>query len=101
MLQGNIAASYILIPSEAKHHYPTTFKTVIGVMAGTIGITLILAFVMARENRKRDREHAAMRVDMQGVEDEKAGVFGETDVEDERGHLDLSDGRNKAFRYTL
>lgn len=98
--QGNIAASYILIPSEAEHHYPTTFKTVIGVMAGTIGITLILAFVMVRENKKRDREHASARVDLQGVEDEKAGPFGEAEQEEDE-RVDLSDGKNKSFRYTL
>ncbi|GHJ89426.1 hypothetical protein NliqN6_5828 [Naganishia liquefaciens] len=84
---GNIASSYILLAQEAENHYPTTFKTVIGVMGATVAITLFLAFVMARENARRDASKRARRNDgsMMGEVregDEKAvGLSGAEDDE--------------------
>ncbi|KAJ9107150.1 hypothetical protein QFC19_002810 [Naganishia cerealis] len=111
---GNIAASYILLPSEAKHHYPTTFKTVIGVMCATIGITMFLSLVMARQNRARDAlqrqvaggatgtmQHEQLSQGEEETEKMPVGDFkgGVEKVED--GWEDVSDGQNKSFRYTL
>lgn len=74
----------------------------IGVMCGTVGITLLLAFVMARENRKRDAEHGQLSGVGHGIEDEKsAGVFAGEEEEEVLGQKNLSDGTNKEFRYTL
>ena len=103
--KGNIASSYILLPAEAKQHYPTTFKTVIGVMGATIAITLLLAFVMARENARRDaarrarRDDGGMMGEVQEGDEKTVGMTGEEEDEVVRG--DLSDGRDERFRYTV
>ncbi|KAJ9111253.1 hypothetical protein QFC22_006553 [Naganishia vaughanmartiniae] len=102
---GNIAASYILLPSEAKHHYPTTFKTVIGVMCATIGVTLIISLFMARENKRRDAEQfasvgARRDVRVTDVENEKEAVDLGIAREEEEAR-DVSDGQNRSFRYIL
>ncbi|KAJ9119271.1 hypothetical protein QFC24_005742 [Naganishia onofrii] len=100
---GNIAASYILLPSEAKHHYPTTFKTVIGVMCATIGVTLIISLVMSRQNKRRDTEQfAGSRGDGRVVEAEFEKNAVDSGLErDEDVVRDVSDGQNRSFRYTL
>lgn len=103
--KGNIASSYILLPEEAKQHYPTTFKTVIGVMGATIAITLILAFLMAHENARRDaarrarRDDGAMMGEVQAGDEKTVGMTGGEEDQVVRG--DLSDGRDERFRYTL
>ncbi|KAI5448756.1 hypothetical protein NCC49_000784 [Naganishia albida] len=103
---GNIAASYILLPSEAKHHYPTTFKTVIGVMCATIGLTLIITFFMARENKRRDAvqfpsSQPPSEEHQRGLETEKDVGALNHEGDEEYIQRDVSDGHNKSFRYTL
>lgn len=75
-------------------------------MCATIGLTLIITFVMARENRRRDTEqfsssHGQSQVHQQRLENEKeAGMLGQ-EGEEEYVQGDVSDGQNKSFRYTL
>lgn len=95
-----------MLPSEAKHHYPTTFKTVIGVMCATIGLTLIITFFMARENKRRDAEqfppsHGQTLGHQGGLENEKDMGALEREGDEEYIQRDVSDGQNKSFRYTL
>lgn len=70
---GNIASGYILLPDEAARHYPTTFKIVIGVMAATIGLALLLAFIMYRDNMRHSRLQQSRQqgqvIDKDGVTD--------------------------------
>lgn len=108
---GNIASSYILLPSEAKDHYPTTFKTVVGVMCATIGLALMLAAVMAWENKRRgggwfgETEHMEPSLSGDRAEEEaqEKSSGGRASQESAAAStlLDETDRENKKFLYIL
>ncbi|UZJ57001.1 hypothetical protein CBS101457_006321 [Exobasidium rhododendri] len=91
---GNIASGYILRTTEAAHHYPTTFKIIIGVMCATIALAFLLAVVMTMENRKRDRSQIN---DDSSLDNDKNFRKGGSEVSDDV--LDRTDGLNPHFRY--
>lgn len=75
-------------------------------MCATIGLTLIIAFVMATENKRRDTEqfsspHGQSQVHQQGLENEKEVGALEQEGGEEYVQRDVSDGQNRSFRYTL
>lgn len=109
IFSDQIASSYILVPSEAKDHYPTTFKTVVGVMCATIGLALMLSAVMAWENRRRgggwfaDKDSLSSQPDLRPEEPSEKGEDGRPSQESAAAStlLDVTDCENKDFRYTL
>lgn len=109
IFSDQIASSYILVPSEAKDHYPTTFKTVVGVMCATIGLALMLSAVMAWENRRRgggwfaDKDSVSSQPDLRPEEPSEKGEDGRPSQESAAAStlLDVTDRENKDFRYTL
>lgn len=75
-------------------------------MCATVGLTLIITFAMARENRRRDRKQFSQTHDLaypqnRGLEKEKE--LGAPEQEEDKAYIqrDVSDGQNKSFRYTL
>ena len=73
-------------------------------MGATVAITLFLAFVMARENARRDALKRARRDDgsmMSEVREGDEKAVGLSGAEDDEVRGDVSDGRDERFRYTL
>lgn len=110
---GNIAASYILVASEAAQHYPTTWKVIIAMMVITMGLAAILAAIFVFENRARDKRAsgAAVAVESSGREERQ---IDQDDVHDEEVKSnqtleeateieaqDLTDKQNRKYRYVL
>ncbi|CAO1616673.1 unnamed protein product [Parajaminaea phylloscopi] len=60
---GNIASSYILKGSEAKHNYRSTWKIIIAMMIVTMALAIILAGLLLWENRRRDRDQSSVTDD--------------------------------------
>lgn len=72
-------------------------------MCATIGVTLILALVMARQNKSRDAQQlSSTRGDGRAMdmENEKAAIDSGLDRDEHEGR-DVSDGQNRSFRYIL
>lgn len=75
-------------------------------MCATIGLTLIITFFMARENKRRDAvqfpsSQPPPEEHRRGLETEKdVGALGH-EGDEEYIQRDVSDGQNKFFRYTL
>lgn len=100
---GNIISSYILVASERREHYPTTFKIVIGCMGATMFLAILQGILYARENTRRDRLYGKTRIGQQYVDgDLKVGSEEEHNIEQEIDGIneqDQSDQQNKQFRY--
>lgn len=97
---GNIASSYILISSEKKDHYPTTFQIVIGCMCATMALAIIQALYLSRENRRRDRIYGQSVVQNSVKSDNDNEAQLKEDQLESTVHHDLTDRQNTNFRYT-
>jgi len=124
---GNIAASYTVIASEAKKKYPSTWITVIVAMGVSSIASLVLRFLLVRENKRRDALEAqnssvegsptlnqaggvapAYKVNSRQHEQEKSAALGlEVDVDAQAPpinideYADLTDKQIPEFRYSL
>ncbi|CAO1638452.1 unnamed protein product [Sympodiomycopsis kandeliae] len=100
---GNIAAAYILKPSEAANHYPTTWKIIIAMMIVTMGLAGLLAAMFFWQNKKRNTSgtKGPIQSSQQGDVDQKQRDSTDPSF-DEKVQLDeqdLTDWENKRFRY--
>lgn len=106
---GNIASAYILKPSEAAQHYPTTWKIIIAMMVVTMGLSGVLALLFAWENSKRSKTEATGLVDRQTKQadehdEDMRRKSADMDSMEERIRLNdenLTDWQNKHFRYVF
>lgn len=108
---GNIAAAYILKPTEAARHYPTTWAIITAMMLVTMALAGLLAGIMAWENRKRDREGHTTKSQIEqlgGMAEDPVGRVQDDLASEEslKMHIeldqkDLTDKQNRAFRYVF
>ena len=104
---GNIASSYSVIAQEQKVRYRSAWITLIAAMAFTTVASLVLRWMFATENKKRDLA-AAGPAGILGqdptAEGEKAAETPGVDSEGgepSRLDQDLTDMERPDFRYTL
>lgn len=101
---GNIASSYTVIASEASIKYQSAWITIIVSMAVSSICSLLLRWILIRENKRREAAH----VEVLSPVDEKNQALGlEADVDAQAPpinideYADLTDKQIKGFKYTL
>lgn len=88
----SIIGPYLVFTPERPIKYRSTWISLIICMAVTSVLSLILRLVLIRENKRRDAQFGSG-----GGESKEAINVVEKRVQE----LDLTDGENKAFRYSL
>ncbi|KAI5477384.1 hypothetical protein MNV49_006451 [Pseudohyphozyma bogoriensis] len=85
---GNIIGPYLVFTPEKAIHYRSTWISIIVCMCVTSALSILLRFVLQRENARRDALGLA--------DDEDEAALGEKSERE-----DWSDGENLRFRYRL
>ncbi|GAA5827780.1 hypothetical protein JCM5353_006415 [Sporobolomyces roseus] len=91
---GNIIAPYTVFTSERPEKYKSTWIAIF-VSLGIVSIlSLVVRWIMVRENEKRDREEEEKESSEKEEEEEE-------DFEERSEREDLTDRQNRRFRYSL
>ncbi|CED84380.1 Permease of the major facilitator superfamily [Phaffia rhodozyma] len=112
---GNIIGPYIVFTQEKPIKYRSTWISLIVCMSFTIVLSLVLRVWMSRENARRDKTYGVVVVDGSGEKSsggresqgawkkkEQNGLQGREDQEEDPEELvDMTDGQDKDFRYSL
>lgn len=77
-------------------HYRSTWIALLVCMGVTSVLALVLRFVLARENKKRNEAEAGTESEAGESKEDLRG-----DVYDRQEAADMTDGQNKRFRYSL
>lgn len=95
LIQDGFATSYVVLTPEKPIKYRSTWIALIVCMAFTSVVSILLRLLLARENRRRDAQFGAAPMDERGSSETVDEML------DKQQALDLTDGENKAFRYSL
>jgi hypothetical protein len=122
---GNVASSYSVVASESNKRYPSAWISIIVSMVASSLCSLVLRFVLVRENRRRDVALAATEQEandmpslasggekahrvlsnQQKEKNEALGLEADLDAQappiNINEYVDLTDKQIPEFRYTL
>ncbi|KAK4051674.1 hypothetical protein OIO90_004624 [Microbotryomycetes sp. JL221] len=97
---GNVAGPYTVLTPQKAIKYRDTWIALICCMGATCLLSLLLRLVLMRENTRRDRAYGASGTHGASGDsgDSKEAI---QDVLEKQEVMDLTDGQNKVFRYSL